>query len=99
VILVHATAYGAGAALVFGEELEALDANPDAVGWLVGGEGCHLAEPLWETALAHHHDDAGVRQAPLARFAEVVGPTGRSSADRLGPPDCPVAPELLRLAG
>jgi hypothetical protein len=101
VVLVQATAYGSDGALVLGEDLDELDASPDAEAWLVGGEGCHLAEPLWETALAHHGEDATarVRQVPLVRFTEVVGPTGRSPADRLGPPDCPVAPELLRLAG
>ena len=101
VVLVHATAYGSDGALVLREDLDELDGSPGAVGWLVGGEGCHLAEPLWGAALAHHRDDVGDRvlRAPLARFDEVVGPTGRSPADRLGPPDCPVAPELLRLAG
>ena len=69
--------------------------------WLVGGVGRHLAEPLWETALAHlgttGNSDAG--RVSLHRFAFVVGPQGRSAPGSIGPSDCPVAPELLRLAG
>jgi hypothetical protein len=101
VVLVHATAFGSDGALVLADDLDELDDRADADAWLVGGVGCHLAEPLWETALAHHHDDGTARivRAPMDRFADVVGPTGRSPVDRLGAPDCPVAPELLRLAG
>ena len=101
VVLVHATAFGSDGALVLGEDLDALGSRPGADAWLVGGEGCHLAEALWETALAHHQDDGTARivRASLDRFTDVVGPTGRSPVDRLGPPDCPVAPELLRLVG
>lgn len=69
--------------------------------WLVGGVGRHLAEPLWETALAHLDaaGDGDAERVSLDRFAFVLGPPGRSAPGSIGPSDCPVAPELLRLAG
>jgi hypothetical protein len=101
VLAVQALAFGSDGAFVAEADAEELDRRAEAEAWLVGGVGVHLAEPLWEAARAHRHEGGArtVDVVPLSRFVEVFGPTGAVPTARLGHPDCPSAPELLRLAG
>jgi hypothetical protein len=73
------------------------------VGWLVAGVGRVLPERLFTALRAElerdHAEHAPVELVEVSRFARVAGPTGLDAPDGLlRRVDCPVAPELLRLA-
>jgi hypothetical protein len=72
--------------------------------WAVAGAGRGLPGPLWEALLARldldEPWDADVELVPLDLVDVVVGPGGRTTADRAaGRADCGVAPELLEREG
>lgn len=72
--------------------------------WAVAGEGRVLPGPLWDALLRRLDEsqtepwDRPIELVPAALVSEIVGPSGRRvTAEGLGQPTCPVAPELLRL--
>ena len=85
-----------------GDLLDTLAAT-GTVGWLVAGVGRVLPERLF-AALQSELGRDGDQHAPVdlldvTRFARVAGPSGLVAPDALlRRVDCPVAPELLRLA-
>ena len=104
-LLVEATAAGPRRAVVpagTGELLDTLAAS-GAVGWLVAGVGRVLPERLFtavQSELERQADEhPSVDVMEVTRFARVAGPAGFDAPDALlRRVDCPVAPELLRLA-
>ena len=98
--LVRALAIGSSEAIVVRSADPAAGGDDGAV-WLVGSVGCRLADPLWDALTDHWPGprSRGEERVPLDGFTHVVGPSGPVPVDALGAPDCPVAPELFRLAG
>jgi hypothetical protein len=104
-LLVEAMAAGPRAAVVAAGAGDLLDtlAATGTVGWLVAGVGRVLPERLF-AALHSELGRDGDQHAPVdlvdvTRFARVAGPSGLDAPDALlRRVDCPVAPELLRLA-
>jgi hypothetical protein len=85
-----------------GDLLDTL-ASGGTVAWLVAGVGRVLPERLFaavESEIARGGDEhTPVELLELTRFARVAGPAGLDAPDALlRRVDCPVAPELLRLA-
>lgn len=84
-------------------DLLATLAATGAVAWLVAGVGRVLPQRLF-TALQvelerDHSEHTPVELVEVTRFARVAGPRGLEAPDGLlRRVDCPVAPELLRLA-
>ena len=102
-VLVQALAVGDGGAVVVASQWESMTAhrgegNPR---WLVGGVGCRLSDPMWSSLVEHWSTTPrrGEELVPLDAFTHLLGPDGPVPVDALGPPDCPVAPELFRLVG
>ena len=67
--------------------------------WLVVAAGRLLPNRLFEVAQREvERQDLGVETIEVSRAAQVAGPNGLETPDRLVHRiDCPVAPELLRL--
>jgi hypothetical protein len=67
--------------------------------WLVAGTGRLLPQRLFDVLLAEtQRQDLDVETLETSRAAQVAGPNGLETPDRLiHRVDCPVAPELLRL--
>jgi hypothetical protein len=104
-LLVEAMAASPGSAVVpdGAADLLATLAATGTVGWLVAGVGRVLPERLFTAVRAElereHADHTPVEFVDVSRFARVAGPTGLDAPDGLlRRVDCPVAPELLRLA-
>ena len=100
--VVHAAAVGCGSVLAPAGDLAALEAaGPEGPAWVRVGVGVHLSDPMWGALVEHlPPSGAGPRHiVPLDRFTHVAGPVGPLPLVALGEPDCPVAPELFRLAG
>jgi hypothetical protein len=72
--------------------------------WAVGGVGRTLPGRLWDALAARLDEDdepwlAGEELVPPDLVDNIVGPDGlRPTADAIGAPSCPVAPELLKEA-
>ena len=72
--------------------------------WAVGGVGRVLPGRLWDALAARLEEDdepwlAAEELVPAELVDNVVGPDGvRPTADAIGTPTCPVAPELLKEA-
>ncbi len=101
--LIDARVIGEGAAIVDGARWETFDRSARQR-WLVGGVGHHLHENLWSSLVTHWSDSRAALDScevlvPIETFTHVVGPSGLVSVNELGEPDCPMAPELARLAG
>jgi hypothetical protein len=104
-LLVEAMAASPSSAIVpdGAADLLATLAATGTVGWLVAGVGRVLPERLFTAVRGElerdHAEHAPVEIVEVGRFARVAGPTGLDAADGLlRRVDCPVAPELLRLA-
>jgi hypothetical protein len=101
-VLVPALAAGEGGAIVSSAGWAAVQDAPDrAECWLVGGVGVRLSDPMW-ASLVEHQQALSRRDeelVPTHVFSHWVGPDGPVPLRALGPPDCPVAPELFRLVG
>lgn len=101
--VVEARAVGDGGAIVDASGLADLEVGRDdrRSTWLVTGVGTHLSDPMWSSVLEHW--SASPRRdeelVPLEWFTHFVGPDGPLPMVALGEADCPVAPELFRLAG
>jgi len=102
-VMVQALAVGDGGAVVVAPQWEALSSHrgDDNPRWLVGGVGCRLSDPMWSSLVEHWSTTPrrGEDLVPLDAFTHLVGPDGPVPIEALGPPDCPVAPELFRLVG
>lgn len=98
--LVRAHAIGDGGAIVDASQMDALDPTRGPR-WLVGGVGVHLSDAMWASLAEHWSESPGGSEdlVPLDAFTHVVGPDGPLPTAALGDADCPVAPELFRLAG
>ncbi|HYV60470.1 MAG TPA: hypothetical protein VFA62_10420 [Acidimicrobiia bacterium] len=104
-VLVEAMATGPTRVVVAAGALDLLDALASAgtVGWLVAGVGRVLPARLFATVQSELERDGDehtpVDLVDVSRFARVAGPSGLATPDALlRRVDCPVAPELLRLA-
>jgi hypothetical protein len=104
-LLVEALAASPGSAVVPDGAADLLDtlAATGTVGWLVAGVGRVLPDRLFaamRTELDRQHaEHTPVEVVDVNRFARIAGPTGLVAPDALRRRvDCPVAPELLRLA-
>lgn len=104
-LLVEAMAAGRRRAVVAAGGADLLDtlAGTGTVAWLVAGVGRVLPERLFaalQSEVERDGDDhTEVDIVDVTRFARVAGPTGLDAPDALlRRVDCPVAPELLRLA-
>jgi hypothetical protein len=104
-LLVEAMAASPSSAVVpdGAADLLAALAATGTVGWLVAGVGRVLPERLFTAVRAElerdHADHTPVVFVEVSRFARVAGPSGLDAPDALlRRVDCPVAPELLRLA-
>lgn len=111
--VVEATAVGHGSALAYASDLPDRPAGsrpggagtggagaPDPV-WLRVPVGIHLADAMFDALVDHLPEPppGGLELVPLDRFTHVCGPDGPLPLVALGEADCPVAPELFRLAG
>ncbi|MGI9578148.1 MAG: hypothetical protein ACR2OH_08125 [Microthrixaceae bacterium] len=98
--LVRAHAIGDGGAVVDATDLRHFDSEADER-WLVAGVGVHLSTPMWGSLVEHWSTTSSDSEdlVPLDQFTHFVGPDGPLPLVALGEPDCPVAPELFRLAG
>lgn len=101
--LIDARVIGDGAAIVDGSRWDTFDQSAQQR-WLVGGIGHHLHENLWASLVTHWSDSPAALDScevlvPIETFTHVVGPSGLVPVGELGEPDCPMAPELARLAG
>jgi hypothetical protein len=106
VVVLEPTAMGAGRLLAPAGSLAtaAVARYAGVPVWAVAGAGRGLPGPLWEALLARldldEPWDADVELVPLDLVDVVVGPGGRTTADRAaGRADCGVAPELLEREG
>ena len=104
-LLVEAMATGPRRAAVAGGAADLLDtlAETGTVVWLVAGVGRVLPERLFAALQSEVERDGDEHTAvdlvDVTRFARIAGPTGLDVPDALlRRVDCPVAPELLRLA-
>jgi hypothetical protein len=104
-LLVEALAASPGSAVVPDGAADLLDTltATGTVGWLVAGVGRVLPDRLFaamRTELERDHGEhTPVEVVDVTRFARIAGPTGLVAPDALRRRvDCPVAPELLRLA-
>jgi hypothetical protein len=104
-LLVEAMAAGPRRTVVPADTGDLLDTlvPGGTVAWLVAGVGRVLPERLFaavESEIARGGDEhTPVELLELTRFARVAGPAGLDAPDALlRRVDCPVAPELLRLA-
>jgi len=98
--LVRALAIGDGSAVAVADQLDAARDSGAPV-WLVGGVGRQLCDPLWSALVEHWTLDPRRNEdlVTLSEFTHLVGPDGPVPISATRPADCPVAPELFRLAG
>lgn len=98
-LLVEVLAISPTAAAVPAGTTDLLWSLGDAVLWLVAATGRLLPERLFDVLRREtERGDLDVEMIEVARAAQVAGPAGLESPDRLvHRVDCPVAPELLRL--
>jgi hypothetical protein len=106
VVVLEATAMGAGRLLVPAGSLAAAAVARYAgvPVWAVVGAGRALPGPLWDALVAHldldEPWDTDVELVPLDLVDVVLGPGGRTTADRAAArADCGVAAELLEREG
>lgn len=103
VALIDASAIGDGGAIVDATRWDDFD-HEASQRWLIGGVGVSLHPKLWSPLITHWTDSDGAAKrseelVSLNSFTHVVGPSGPVPIDLLSESDCPVAPELFRLAG
>lgn len=107
VVLVEALAAGPAAALVpSGSRAAAAVARADGVPvWLVAGAGRLMPERMWDALVGRWSTsidplDAVEEEMPHVLVDQIVGAEGPEGLDSaIARTDCPVAPELFRLAG
>lgn len=106
-VLVEAIASGPAAALVpsGSRAAAAVAAHADVPVWLTAGVGRLMPERMWGALVERWSAsidpfDAAEEEIDFGLVGQVAGPDGPTSvADAIRRIDCPVAPELFRLAG
>lgn len=103
VAAVEAKVFGGGAAIVDAAAWARIDGEAEQI-WLVGGIGRHVNEALWASLITHWIDSPQSTNRfevllPIEDFTHVVGESGPVPIADLREPECPMAPELVRLAG
>ncbi len=97
-LLLEVLAAGSQTAVVPDGAADLRWALPETTLWLVVPTGRLLPDRLFDALDAQLGDEDDVERLAVRDAAEVAGPWGLDSPERLGlHVDCPVAPELLRL--
>ena len=106
-VLLEATAAGPGAALVpsGSKAAAAVAVHGEVPVWLTAGTGRLMPERMWDALVSRWSSsvdpfDAEEEELALELVGQLAGPGGPEAvADAVRRIDCPIAPELFRLAG